>query len=159
MRGNRLLLLSIAALMGSAFATAALFWHNDPMDAARLAAAPYTEPVRSGKATGPLRRHPSNPRYFTDGSGKAIYLTGSHTWNNFQEKSDATASEFDYAAYSRLLQEKNHNFMRLWVWQQAAWAPWTKEKVEFDPLPYVRTGPGVALDGGPKVDLTQFNQE
>ena len=129
--------------MGSAFATAALFWHNDPMDAARLAAAPYTEPVRSGKATGPLRRHASNPRYFTDGSGNAIYLTGSHTWNNFQEKSDAPSSEFDYAGYSRLLQEKNHNFVRLWVWEQSAW-DWTTEKVEFNPLPYRanRTGRG-----------------
>ena len=144
--------------MGSAFATAALFWHNDPMDAARLAAAPYTEPVRSGKATGPLRRHASNPRYFTDGSGNAIYLTGSHTWNNFQEKSDASVPEFDYAGYLHRLQEDNHNFIRLWVWEQSAW-DWTTEKVEIKPLPYLRTGPGVALDGGPKVDLTQFNQE
>ena len=31
---------------------------------------------------GPLRVHPSNPRYFADGSGKAVYLTGAHTWNN-----------------------------------------------------------------------------
>jgi hypothetical protein len=27
-------------------------------------------------ARGPLRVHPRNPRYFTDGSGRAIYLTG-----------------------------------------------------------------------------------
>ena len=82
MRGNRLLLLSTAALMGSAGATAALFWQHDPMDAVHVPADRYTETVRSSKATGPLRRHPSNPRYFTDGSGKAIYLTGSHTWSN-----------------------------------------------------------------------------
>lgn len=31
------------------------------------------------KAKGPLRVHPTNPRYFTDGSGNAICLTGSHT--------------------------------------------------------------------------------
>jgi hypothetical protein len=30
--------------------------------------------------------------------------------------------------------------------------------VEFDPLPYERTGPGTALDGDPKFDLTRFNQ-
>src|SRR6185295_2811767 len=32
---------------------------------------------KSGKsgARGPLRVHPDNPRYFTDGSGKAVYLT------------------------------------------------------------------------------------
>jgi hypothetical protein len=34
---------------------------------------------------GPLRVHPANPRYFTDDTGRAIYLTGSHTWANFQE--------------------------------------------------------------------------
>ena len=36
-------------------------------------------------ATGPLRRLESNPRYFTDGSGKAILLVGSHNWRNFQD--------------------------------------------------------------------------
>ena len=36
---------------------------------------------------GPLRIHPENPRYFTDGakmpdgSWRAVYLTGAHTWN------------------------------------------------------------------------------
>ena len=37
-------------------------------------------------STGPLRPHPQNPRYFTDGSGRAIYLTGSHTWSNLQDQ-------------------------------------------------------------------------
>ncbi|RPJ36327.1 MAG: hypothetical protein EHM35_08280, partial [Planctomycetaceae bacterium] len=36
-------------------------------------------------AAGPLRVLPANPRYFTDGSGKAVYLTGSHTWLNLQD--------------------------------------------------------------------------
>lgn len=36
-------------------------------------------------AKGPLRILSSNPRYFTDGSGKAIYLAGSHNWHNFQD--------------------------------------------------------------------------
>ncbi|MDP1676411.1 MAG: hypothetical protein Q8L88_06050, partial [Bacteroidota bacterium] len=37
------------------------------------------------QAPGPLRVHPSNPRYFADASGKIVYLTGSHTWSNFQD--------------------------------------------------------------------------
>jgi hypothetical protein len=37
-------------------------------------------------ASGPLKIHPDNPRYFTDGSGKAIYLTGSHTWAVLHER-------------------------------------------------------------------------
>ena len=36
-------------------------------------------------ATGPLKRLESNPRYFTDGSDKAVLLTGSHTCGNFQD--------------------------------------------------------------------------
>ena len=39
-------------------------------------------PVRAQTATGPLRVNSANRRYFTDGSRKAIYLTGSHTWAN-----------------------------------------------------------------------------
>jgi hypothetical protein len=34
---------------------------------------------------GLLRAHPDNGRYFADDSGKAIYLTGSHTWANLQD--------------------------------------------------------------------------
>jgi hypothetical protein len=37
-------------------------------------------------ATGPLRVLASNPRYFTDGSGKAIFLTGSRVWENLQDE-------------------------------------------------------------------------
>lgn len=31
---------------------------------------------------GPLRVSSVNRRYFTDNTGKAIFLTGSHTWGN-----------------------------------------------------------------------------
>ena len=34
---------------------------------------------------GPLRRNPANPRYFTDDTGKGVYLTGSHTWAVMQD--------------------------------------------------------------------------
>ena len=32
---------------------------------------------------------PTNPRYFTDDSGRAIYLTGSHFWTTIQEWNEA----------------------------------------------------------------------
>ena len=50
---------------------------------------------------GPLRRHPDNPRYFSDSTtGKPVYLTGSHNWSNVQEIfSSDPSKEFDYAAY------------------------------------------------------------
>ena len=38
---------------------------------------------------GPLVVSPRNPRYFSpssgDGAGRAVYLTGSHIWNNFHD--------------------------------------------------------------------------
>jgi hypothetical protein len=46
----------------------------------------------AAKATGPLRVHPANPRYFADGSGKVIYLTESHTWYNLQDSGTIGAS-------------------------------------------------------------------
>jgi hypothetical protein len=52
------------------------------------APAPPASPRETKQASGPLRVHPTNPRYFTDGtklpdgSLKAVYLTGSHTWGN-----------------------------------------------------------------------------
>jgi len=104
----------------------------------------------------PLTVHPTNPRYFTDGSGKAVYLTGSHTWNNFQH--NQVYPSVDYNKYLDFLQEYNHNFIRMWAWEQAAWDPWAVGKVSVEPIPYQRTGPGNALDGKPKFDLTQFNQ-
>ena len=33
----------------------------------------------------PLRATTNHPNYFTDGNGRAVYLTGSHTWNDFQD--------------------------------------------------------------------------
>jgi hypothetical protein len=110
-----------------------------------------------GGPTGPLRVHPSNPQYFVDGSGKAIYLTGSHTWCNLQECAEI-GRIFDYPGYLDFLQAYHHNFIRLWAFENAAWEPSRTDKTIVDPLPYRRTGPSIALDGGPKFDLSQFNQ-
>ena len=53
--------------------------------------------VRASQINGPLRVSPTNPRYFTDNSGKAIYLTGSHTWSNLQDNGGSSPPPaFDY---------------------------------------------------------------
>ena len=110
-------------------------------------------------ATGPLKVDPRNPRYFTDGSGRAIFLTGSHTWANLQDTGVAPVPTFDWESYIAMMKSHGHNFMRLWQWQQSAWAPWTPDKILFHPELYIRTGPGNAIDGGLKFDLTKFNPE
>jgi hypothetical protein len=107
---------------------------------------------------GPLRVSSDNPRYFEDTESRIVYLTGSHSWENFQ---DITAT-FDYQAYLDRLAALNHNFIRLWVGESlqsdGGWLmhPPAREN-PVAPLPYLRTGPGVASDGGPRLDLSQFN--
>src|SRR5262249_55469005 len=89
---------------------------------------------------GPLTISGSNPRYFADGSGKVVYLTGSHIWNNFQDRS---AVPFDYLAYLNFLGHYNHNFIRLWVTEETRHRNGTEI---ITPVLYKRTGPGKALD-------------
>ncbi len=127
------------------------------------ACAPHGTPLREtlqiAPATGPLRVSTVNFRYFSDGSGKVIYLAGSHTWNNFQDWGTANPPPvFDYPGYLSFLRAHSLNFYRLWTWEQTEDLPWTQETVRFTPAPYLRTGPGTALDGGPKFDLTRFNE-
>jgi hypothetical protein len=115
--------------------------------------------VRSCRATGPLRVDPANARYFTDGSGRAIYLTGSHTWDNRQ---DLGTHIFDYSEYLTLLQQYNHNFMKFWVWEQPKGLTTGPDPAEplatLKPELFARTGPGTAADGGLKFDVTKYNQ-
>ena len=113
----------------------------------------------SKRINGTLSVHPENPRYFTDNSGKAIYLTGSHTWENFQNFSRDKYKKFDFENYINTMQKKNHNFMRLWMWEQAAWMPGGDEMTVVEPLPYQRTGPGTALDGKLKFNLDKWNED
>ncbi len=115
--------------------------------------------VRTSVATGPLRVNPTNPRYFSDNSGKAIYLTGAHTWSNLIDNGlSDPPTKFDYEKYLDFLVANNHNFLRLWTWEEAKWYTDTLEDYWFEPMPYQRTGNELALDGKPKFDLTKFNQ-
>jgi hypothetical protein len=114
--------------------------------------------VVRGPARGPLRPMQSNPRYFTDGSGKAVYLTGSHTWDNRQ---DIGTSRFDWTEYLDRLQQYDHNFIRLWVWEQPKGLTTGPDPAEsmptIAPELFGRTGPGIAADGRPRFDLTKLN--
>lgn len=106
---------------------------------------------------GPLKVHPVNPRYFTDQGGKAIYLTGSHTWQNLMDFVAPGDSAFDYTAYLDMMEENGHNFMRMWTWEQTRMGAWTADTIYASPPVFARTGPGLAIDGKPKFDLTKYN--
>lgn len=122
-------------------------------------------PLLARPASGPLRPHPSNPRYFADSAGKAVYLTGSHTWNSLQDMEGTPPAPFDFDAYLGFLERHHLNFIRLWRWEQAAWDLTASFPFDTDsrkvlavaPHPWARSGAGAALDGKPRFDLERFD--
>ena len=117
-------------------------------------------------ATGPLTVHPQNPRYFSDGEGRAILLVGSHMWNNLVDMGRSDPPEaFDFAAYLDFLNRYGHNFIRLWTWDSVTWDTRANRNLGKDfvhvvaPHPWQRVGPEKALDGKLKFDLNQFDSE
>ncbi len=114
--------------------------------------------VRQRVTTGPLSVSAQNPRYFMDRNGDVVYLTGSHFWLNFQNGGySRRPAGFNYGNWLDFLVANNHNFFRLWVWEEATWTTEHPRPFYFTPLPYVRSGPGQAIDGQRKFDLTRFN--
>ncbi len=120
-------------------------------------------PQRSQIASGPLRKNPANGRYFTDGSGKAIYLAGSHTWANLLDRGQLNppGAAFDYDRYMKWMVDHHFNFMRLWTAELPNAGPgpdFSEGNFVGPPFRWLRTGPGDATDGGLKFDLTKLDQ-
>jgi hypothetical protein len=120
--------------------------------------------ITVSNATGPLRPLASNPHYFTDGSGKAILLTGSQTWDTFQDLDQSSSpAAFDFTAYVTFLKLHGHNVTILWRKDLPTYCSWgaggTWHVAQF---PWKRTGGSsgnqVASDGLPAFDLTQLDQ-
>jgi hypothetical protein len=160
----RLRLIGIVSTAGIAAIVALLAlsrWHDGRQ---RLLARSFREAHAVAKvfmpATGPLKPDPKNPRYFTDGSGRPIVLVGSHTWLNFQDAGHGQAPPaFDYERYLDFLSFYGHNFFRLWTWETPRWALQSSDDdYWFRPMPWKRTGPGLAQDGLPKFNLDLFDQ-
>jgi hypothetical protein len=122
------------------------------------------------KAVGPLRVSTRNPRYFTPpaeetAAERAVYLTGSHIWNNFHDGMGpgadipAEPERFDYDAYLRFLTERGHNYIRLWRWEHVrSQAAAGNFHLNMSRQPWVRTGPELAKDGKPRFDLERMDQ-
>lgn len=111
------------------------------------------------QASNSLRVSEVNPRYFTDNGGKAIYLTGSHTWDNLVDMhKPGRETPFDYATYLRFMKEHHHNFMRMWAWELLTMGLKDYMPIhEIDSHPWLRTGSNSAVDGKPRFDLTELN--
>jgi hypothetical protein len=79
------------------------------------------------KAAGPLNVASGNPWFFVDANGKAIYLTGVHLNNDLVDRNDKAV--LDFTSYLNFLQQYEHNFVRLWAWEQAAWTNESTAKI------------------------------
>ena len=121
------------------------------------------------RTPGPLSVSKRNPRYFSapneDGTARAVYLTGSHIWNNLHDgmgpgpEGPAEPERMDFDAYLRFLTERGHNFIRLWRWEQfRSQAAGGSHHLNMTPQPWARTGPGNAKDGKPKFDLDRHDR-
>jgi hypothetical protein len=110
------------------------------------------------RSAGPLRASRDNPRYFADPSGEVVYLTGSHTWSNFKDMGPTDPpAPFDFEAYLDFMAEHSHNFIRLWTWELTRYA-YDGKTTYCAQFPWPRTGPGNALDGKPRFDLSKLDQ-
>jgi hypothetical protein len=126
-----------------------------------------TNATPRGKAPGPLVVSEANPRYFTvagDGDRRAVYLAGSHIWHNLHdgigpgEACSDTPEAMDFGEYLDFLEERGHNFIRLWRWEQfRSYTAAADYHLCMVPQPWARTGPGEAADGKPKFDLERFD--
>jgi len=115
--------------------------------------------VSTLQGVGTLRVLSSNPRYFTDGTGKAVYLTGSHTWPNMRDRGPTDPPPvFDFNGYLDLLQSNGHNFIRLWALDLMKRSTDESAHYYVKHFPWPRSGSGTALDGKPKFDLSKFDQ-
>jgi len=113
-----------------------------------------------------LRLHPENPRYFTDGSGRAIYLGGHQSFVDLQDNS--FNKEFirnsdrilDFNKYMEFMKAHNFNYLRNWViWSTGSGAMAPVNNAIAYPMPYKRVeGHGKAKDGKNKFDLNRFDE-
>ncbi len=135
--------------------------------------------VVSATAAGPLRVHPTNRRYFTDGttnadgSLKAVYLGGHQIFVDLQDNSfnkewtkdmnhpedpAAKARVLDWDRYVDFAANQRFNYLRGWIiWSTGSGKAAPPYRVA-RPMPFHRTGPGTASDGSPKFDLHRFDE-
>jgi hypothetical protein len=144
--------------VGTAVAVAVSLAFAAPSTPAPIALSGGADPDRT------LRVSATNPRWFVDPSGRAVYLTGSHVWWNLAGPpawpgtcSRAGGDAFSFDDYLDLLARNGHNFIRLWRIELTRWEECGRDAVV--PLhPWPRVGPEAALDGGPRFDLSRFDE-
>jgi hypothetical protein len=120
----------------------------------------WLEPAAAAAAiTQPLKVLASNPHYLTDGTGRAVYLAGSQTWDDMQDTDQSSnPAAFDFNTYVNFLVGHGHNATILWRKDLPTYCNWGAGGTwSMAPFPWPRTGAGTATDGKPKFDVSQFD--
>jgi hypothetical protein len=110
---------------------------------------------------GPLKQSTVNSRYLVAPAGNAVFLSGSHTWNDFQDtNTNSSPAALDFNSYVAFLKSNGQNATILWHKDLPEYCGWnfSGSTWTMTPWPWLRPGPGVATDSKPKFDLAQFNQ-
>jgi hypothetical protein len=83
----------------------------------------------------------ANPRYFTDDSGTPLYFSGSHNWANLVDIGRSyPPRRFDFDGYLDLLERHDHNFIRMWTFEQPQWALADGTVLYVSPQPWLHQG-------------------
>jgi len=125
------------------------------------AALAFTISNGTGSSIGPLKQSTINSRYLVSPAGNAVFLSGSHTWNDFQDtNTNSSPAAQDFNSYVDFLKSNGQNVTILWHKDLPEYCGWNVSGSTWTmtPWPWLRPGPGVATDSKPKFDLTQFNQ-
>lgn len=126
-----------------------------------LSATPILQIVR---AETPIKVSENNPRWLIY-KDKPIYLAGHQNLRihvNYGFSRNVLSIYDSPGGVDLLFDEMNQrgtNFWRVWYYGSTGRAGAEINKPPAYPLPWARTGPGTALDGLPKFDLTKFNSE
>ena len=163
--GKRRLALQLGALFAAGLLSACVPPSSNKEKELEMsqAAVTVTGTPRLALATG------SNKRYFVNAStGNPVYVAGTHTWNNFQDRSDH--ANMNYTAMlasmannwnSSLGGLAKHRLIRLWTGEANI-----NGNSVFTPNPFMKDGPGGQYNFGPtpsnctlsNPDAPRFNQ-
>ena len=111
-----------------------------------------------GLRAEPIQIHPDNPKYFLFRGKPLVLLTATEHYGSVVNR------PFDFRKYLADAADKRITFTRTFVLfreLQSARNPYSPMKPESTDYiaPYLRTGPGKALDGEPVYDLDEWNPE
>jgi len=120
--------------------------------------------AQGGREVSPGRAlsiYAPNPAYFQSADGKPVVMIGDYQASPTAPTAVPIDPDYDYQVYLDTLKASGLNFAKVWIFYglEAEYDSETPfdDYHRFNLLPYLRVGPGLANDGRPKYDLTQFN--